>query len=193
MEMQPAAPLKKRSFGLFYGIFAGLSMVLLITGLYLGGVKVFMGNGNYLTYVILIGLAVTAVLTEKKANGGWLEFQAALKTCFTVFVIGLAAQAIFTELLLNFIADPVFKKAYTQAVLEKTEQTYRELGLSEDRLNQTMTEMRENDKFSFSRMFQGFSIWCIIHFIFALIIAAIVKKKKEVFPDTIPQFGNTQK
>lgn len=182
MENQPASQHKKRSFGLVYGSIAGLGMILLITGMYLGGVKVFMGSANYLGYVILIGLATAAALAEKKANGGFLEFQSALKTCFTVFVIGLAAQTIFTELLLNYI-DPGFKKAYTQAVLEKTEEVLRKFGLPEDKLDRTMAEQRGRDQFSFSSMIQGFSMWCIVHFIFALIIAAIVKKKKGEFPD----------
>ncbi|MHA4811225.1 DUF4199 domain-containing protein [Flavitalea flava] len=191
MEIQPAAPIKRRSYGLVFGLIAGLSIVILTTVLYRGGVKTFMGNGNYLSYVILIGLAVAAALAEKKANGGFIAFQSALKTCFTVFVIGLAAQTLFTELLLNYI-DPVFKKAYTQAVLEKTEEVFRKFGLSEDKLDQTMAEQRGKDQFSFTSMIQGFSIWCIIHFIFALIIAAIVKKKKEVFPDRDYQAGTIQ-
>jgi hypothetical protein len=76
---------------------------------------------------MLIGLAAAATLAQKKASGGYLDFRAALKTAFTVFVIALAAQTIFICLLLN-VFDTNFKSAVAKIQFKRTEAFIRKLG-----------------------------------------------------------------
>lgn len=174
---------KKTDKGVLYGSIAALSMILFTIVLYFGGIKLYLSGFAYLGYAILISLAALAALAQKKANGGWLEFQAALKTSFTVFVLALAAQTLFTWLLLNII-DTHFKNALTQAIFEKTEAVMKKFGLSDDQMERAMTSERSKDQFSLSRMILGLAFNCIVHFIIALLIAAIVKKKKNESAET---------
>ena len=152
-------------------------MIVFTTLLYLGGVKSFIGGIAYLGYVIMIGLAATAALVQKKANGGYLEFAEALKICFTVFVLALVIQTLFTWLLLNVI-DPHFKAVLKDAVIKKMQEVYSQFGITQDKIDKAITEEQTIDHYSLKEMSMGFAFSCIVHFVIALVIAAIVKKKK---------------
>lgn len=152
-------------------------MILLTFILYREGVAFFIGNTAYLGYVILIGLAATAALAQKKANGGGLAFQTALRTAFTVFVIALAAQTLFTWLLVNYI-DTHFRDALNIATLEKDAQVFKRFGASDEDVTKAIAAQRDRDPYTLYAMSLAFAFVCIVHFIIALLIAAIVKSKK---------------
>src|ERR1700720_253643 len=168
METNETAP-KKRSIGLTYGVITGLVMIVFTTILYLAGVQTFIGGVAYLGYAIMIGLATAAALAGKKANGGDLEFADALKICFSVFVIALVAQTLFTWLLLNVI-DTNFKNVLRVEILKKTEVVLRRFGAPEDKIEQALNEERDKDQFTLQRMSLGLAFTCIVHFIIALVI-----------------------
>ena len=174
--------LRRKHIALTYGCIAGICMILFMSILYKAGVKYYLGPVAYLGYAILIGLATAAALTEKKAGDGYLEFRAALKTCFTVFVIGLAAQTLYIWVLVN-ILDPRFKAEVTQAIFQNQEDFLRRGGMSEDQLGPYMASERSKDQFTMGGMITGLAITYIVHFLIALVISAIVKKKKPVFSD----------
>lgn len=171
-----AAP--KRPVGLIYGLIGGACIVLFMTVLYKGGVQLYLGPAAWLGYVIMIGFAITAALIQKKANGGFLEFAAAAKTCFTVFVIVLAMQTLFVWLLVNKI-DPHFKEQLTRAVQDKIEAAYKNFGYAPDKIDELMTEEKGKDQFTLGGMITALAFVYIIFFMISLVIAAIVKKKKE--------------
>ncbi|HMH21035.1 MAG TPA: DUF4199 domain-containing protein [Puia sp.] len=168
---------KKRNIGVLYGWIAGLFMVLFSAALYKGGLNLYLSWVARLSYVVMIGLAVMATLKLRKTNGGWLDFQEALKTAFTVMALALAAHTFFTWVLLNFI-DPHFKTILAQAVFEKTEELIREMHLSNDVMERTLADERMKDEFTFGRMSMGYAVSCIVYFMVALVIALIVRKKK---------------
>jgi uncharacterized protein DUF4199 len=174
--------LRRKHIALTYGCIAGICMILLMSILYKAGVQYYLGPVAYLGYAILIGLATAAALSEKRAGDGYLEFRAALKTCFTVFVIGLAAQTLFIWVLVN-ILDLHFKTEVTQAILQNEENFFRRGGMSEDLLESYMAKERGKDQFTLGGMIMGLFTMYIVHFLIALVIAAIVKKKKPVFSD----------
>lgn len=174
--------LRQKYIALTYGCIAGICMILFMTILYKAGVTYYLGPVAYLGYAILIGLATAAALTEKKVGDGYLEFRAALKTCFTVFVIGLAIQTLFIWLLMN-VLDYHFKNEVAQAMLQYQEDFLRRGGMSEDQLVPYMAKERGKDLFTLGGMITGLATTYIVHFLIALVIAAIVKKKKPVFSD----------
>jgi len=157
-------------------------MIIFTIILYCGGVNVYLGGMAYLGYAIMIGLSAAAALAVKKSGDGYLDFQLALKTSFTVFVIALAMQTLFTWLLLNFF-DLHFKELVAKANLQKLEEYLRKMGMPEDRLDQAISEEKGKDQFTIKLMIMGLAFSYIVHFIIALVIAAIVKKKKPVFTD----------
>lgn len=168
---------KKRNIALTYGLIAGVSMILFMWILYRGGVELYIGSLAYLGYAILIGLAAAAALAQKKVNGGYLEFSEALKTCFTVFVIGLALQTLFTLLLLN-VFDTHFRGQLAVAMEQKSEAMFRKMGMPEDQLRQLKDSQTDVNQFSVGRTTLGLAFTYIVHFIIAMLIAALVKKKK---------------
>jgi hypothetical protein len=169
---------KRQNTGLKFGLIAGIGLIVFTWGLYRGGLELYLSRTAYLGYVISIGLAVTAALMQRKANGGILAFQAALKTAFTVLVLALAAQTLFAWFLLNHV-DTHFKDMLAKATLDRTEAFLKGQAMPADDLNKYMDDQRSHDPFSLGSMTLGLALWCIVQFIIALLIAAVVKKKKD--------------
>lgn len=167
--------------GLLYGLIAATALVAFTTILYLGGVKLYLSGTAYIGYIIIITLSVLAAQRQKKLNGGYLEFRDALRISFTVLVLAMLAQSLFSYVLFNFI-DINFKDAVTQASMENMEVWLKKLGMPEDKISQSLEEERNKNQFSFPRILLGFSVSCIFMFIIALIIAAITKKKNPELP-----------
>jgi hypothetical protein len=168
---------KKRNSGIKFGLIAGIGLVLFSWVLYRGGVEINFSWIAYLGYVISIGLAMSAVLVQRKANGGMLEFQAALKTAFTVLVFALAAQTLFSWILLNWVDVP-FKNALDRATLIRMEASLKLHGMPDDERKKYMDDQHARDAYSLGSMIMGLALSCIVQFIIALLIAAVLKKKK---------------
>ena len=174
---------KTSNIGLSYGLITGLIICIITLIQYLGGLKTYLSPVGFLTYIILLVMAVLAGQKQKKLNGGYLEFSEALKVTFSVFASALLLQTLFTYVLLNFI-DVSFKEALAQEVMNKSEEFMRKFGASESMIDEAMEKARQSDSFAFGNMMLGFGIWCIVWFIVCLIISAIIKKSKPVFPTT---------
>ncbi len=170
---------KKISIAFLFGLIAAAAMVLFILATYWAGPKVFVGNIAFFSYIIVIALGAAAALVQKKANGGWLNFQDAVKICFTVFVLGLAARTLFPWLLVNVI-DPHFKLLVKPEIIAGAERSYRALGVPEDTIQQQLQMIRSEEPFPLGNMLLGLAFAYIAHFFIALLIAAIVKRKKEL-------------
>ena len=80
---------RNTNVGLTYGLIAGLVITLATLIQYLGGIKSYMSPVGFLSYVLLIVVAVLAGNRQKKLNGGYLEFSEALKITFSVFASAL--------------------------------------------------------------------------------------------------------
>jgi hypothetical protein len=182
MDTNAGTP-QKRPIGLIFGLIGGVCIVLFMTGLYKGGVNVYLGPLAWLGYLIMIGFAVAAAQAQKKVNGGYLEFVQALKTCFTVFVIVLASQTLFIWLLVNHL-DTHFKEVLRIAMLKKTEEALVYIGYDQQKINEVMTQERSKDPFMLAGMCTALAFVYIIFFMISLLIAAIVKKKKTEITDT---------
>src|SRR5574343_1281459 len=104
---------QKMNAGLLYGLILGGVSILFTLGLYLAGAEAFVSPVAYSGLVFPIIIAVLAGIAHKKANGGFLEFGKALKTCFTVFVVGSLISTLCSYVLFNFIDVP-FQQALNQ-------------------------------------------------------------------------------
>src|SRR3990170_6525671 len=162
---------KKTNVGMTYGLIAGLIICLVTLIQYLGGLKTYLSPLGFLTYILIIVIAVLAGQKQKKLNGGYLEFSEALKVTFSVFASALLLQTLFTYVLLNFI-DPEFKQALGQEVMNKTEELMRKFGASDTQIDKALEDQSATDQFAFGKMILGYAIWCIVWFIVSLIISA---------------------
>jgi hypothetical protein len=169
---------KKIAITLLYSLIAAGCMILFVIGTYLAGPAAFISNTVYFAYAVLIALAVAAAFAQKKANDGWLGFREAVAICFTLFVVGLAVLTLTSWLLVNVI-DPAFKQKVLPELDARTERTYRWFNMPEDQIRQRMEETKGDDPFTLGRMVMGLALFYIVHFFIALLIAAVVKRKKE--------------
>lgn len=172
--------------GITYGLIGGLILAVLLLVLYMGGVELFLSPLAYLSYLIIIVIAVMAAIRKRKANDGFLEFGEALKITFSVFAIAFLIQFVFNFILMNYI-DTGFRDAVTQASFDKVEQMMRNFGASDQEIDTYMEKAMEEDAHSFKNLFLGYAIWCIVFFIISLIISAIVKRKKPEFENSFNQ------
>lgn len=165
-----------------YGLIAGLIICVIALLQYLGGLDMYLSPIGYISYAVVIVMAVLAALKARKANGGYLEFAAALKITFTVFALALLLQTAFTYILFNFI-DVSFKEAVAQEVINKTEQMMRKFGAPDAEIEKALDMARTQDQFSLGRVALGYAISCIISFIICLILSLIVKKPQPAYND----------
>ena len=170
----------KSNIGLNYGLIAGLVITVITLLQYLGGLDMYLSPVGYVSYLVIITMAVLAALKVRKSNEGFLEFSQALKVTFTVFVIAMLIQTIFTYVLMNFI-DVSFKEAVSQEVINKSEVMLKKLGFSDSKIDDELEKARSMDQFSFGKVLLGYGISCIVAFIFCLLISLIVKKSKPAF------------
>jgi hypothetical protein len=172
---------KKTNAGVTYGLISGLASILFSLLLYLGGVKWFVNPVAYTGILIPIIIAVLAGLKQKKTEGGYLEFSAALKVVFTCFVIGTFISTLFSYILFNFIDVP-FRQALAQETTIKMQEVMQKFGAPQDAIDKATEDALKGNNFSFGKQMLGTAFYCIFWFIVSLIIAAIIKKKKPEFP-----------
>jgi peptidoglycan/LPS O-acetylase OafA/YrhL len=171
---------KKSNILLQFGLISALVSLLVFVLMYIGGTEVIGSPFAILTWFIPVIVAVFALKKAKKENDGFLEFREALKISFGVLVFSTLATSIFSYLLYHYI-DPPFGERMVQLTIEKSQQFMEKLGTPQDAIDKAVKEMTFDNLFSFKKVFQGFMFGCIFNFIIALIIAAIMKKKKPEF------------
>lgn len=172
---------KKSNLGVTYGLISGLASVIFALLLYLNGAKSFVSPIAYAGILIPIIIAVLAGVKQKKSEGGYLDFAAALKVVFTTFVIGTVISIIFNYVLLNIIDIP-FREALTQEATEKMQEWMVKFGTPQEAIDKATEESLKGNNYSIKSQALSGAFMCIIWFVISLIIAAIIKKKKPEFP-----------
>lgn len=180
METTP----KKPGVAWTMGLIAGLLMCLFTLCLYLGGVQLFMSSIAWSGYLIIIAMAVIAGVRQKRLNGGYLSMGEGLKTVFMVFALGFLLQTLFSYILFNYIDVP-FRDALTQAGMEKAEAFMKRMGASESQIEEAMKNASDPKNNTFFSTLLSYAVTCVIFFVISLIIAAIIRKKRPPFENSL--------
>lgn len=175
-----------KNVNLLYGLLYGGVSIAFTVILYLGGVKWFLNPIAYMGYVIPIVFAVLAASHQKKLQGGYLEFSEALKTTFMVLVTGSLISVAFDYILFNYIDVP-FRQALMQESAQKVERMLEKLNMPPEKIDEAVDKMLNSNSYSVGQLLLGFAFRCIGLFILALIVSAIMKKKRPVFENTFNQ------
>jgi hypothetical protein len=176
-----------KNISLLYGLLYGGASILFTVILYLGGAARFMSPLSYLGPVITIGFTVLTAYQQKKQQGGYLEFGEALKTTFLMLVTGSLLALVFEYILFNYIDVP-FAQALAQATAEKLGEAMEKTKImSQEKIDEAVEQMLNTNNYTIGKMVLGFAVRCIGLFILALIVSAIMKKKRPVFENTINQ------
>jgi len=165
------------SYGLMGSVISVLSFVLL----YFAGASAFVNPLAWGLIVIPITMMVLACRAQKKQQEGFLTFSEALKIAFGVAVIMALVSSVCNYVVFNFIDVP-FRERLQQLMMEKSESMMRKFGAPQDQIDKAIQKMANDNQYSLANTLKGFAFVCIFWFIVALIVAAIVKKKKPEFP-----------
>jgi hypothetical protein len=175
-----------KNLGVLYGLInAGVAIVFTVI-LYLGGAKMFVSPVAYIGVVLPIVVCVIGGLQIKKQRGGYLEFSEALKATFLILVIGSLIATLFQFILFNYI-DVSFREAMAQVTAEQAEKLMRRFGAPEDDIDKAVEETLNKNNYTIGRLLLGFVFGCIWWFIVALIVSAIIKRKRPQFENTFNQ------
>jgi hypothetical protein len=174
-----------KSASLLYGLLYGAASIAFTVILYLGGVKTFMSPVARLGILVPIAFAVLTAWQQRKIQGGYLEFSEALKTIFKAMVTGLFMSMIFEYILFNYIDVP-FNQALMQATSQEMERSLQGQ-MSQEKIDELVEKIGTVDQHSFKIQALTFAIRCILHFVLALIVAAIMKRKRPMFENSFNQ------
>jgi len=168
----------KLSITVIYGLTAGFVLIGYTLMLYHFGVDAYLGNWARAGYLVIFALAASAAIAEKKMHGGYLDFRAALKAAYTVIVLSLALQSLVTWVLMNYIDVP-FRQAVEVEVLKADADWWKRLGYPQGQIDKMLADQRGQNQYTPKNVLQGLMISYVIGFLPALLIAVIVKKKKQ--------------
>lgn len=178
MEIQEIKANKEDKL-LQYGLISALASSLLFVLLYIGGLDWFKNKLSFLTGLIPVVFAIIACRNQRKAEGS-LPFRKALRLSFGIFVVTSLATSLLSYILFNWI-DTSFAESLKQLAIEQTQLFMEKFKVPVDEIDKTIDKMLKENMFSLKSIFSSFIYGCIVYFLISLIIAAIMKKEKEIF------------
>lgn len=173
---------KKQNVLVQYGLFSAIASLLFFVVLYLLGSESFVSPLAWLSMAVPVVFAVLACLKARRENDGFLSFREALKISFAIFVLTGIVTSLFSFILFNYI-DPAFADSMKQVTIEQTQKMMAGFKVPQEEIDKAINKMISENLYSFGKIIQSFLFGCILYFIFSLIIAAIVKKKKPEFAE----------
>jgi hypothetical protein len=164
-----------------YGVIAGLILVAYsMLGNMLGfSIPTSLGMGVIQMIIGILAVVLIGYFTIKhhrdRELGGYISFGRAFLVCLIALVTAGLISSIFNYIYMTFI-DP----DYVNTALEKMEEMFSSMGMSEDQIEEALKGTRE--RFEPSTMLTTGLLWSIgINAIIALIMAAIMKKRPAEF------------
>lgn len=177
-----------------------LKAFILKKGLLLGGVLVVI---LYLEYAIDKELTVNGYLTflftmlmpviyvvfmirdyRIKQNDNYIEFKEAFSVSFGIMFLAIILYTGASMLLFDVI-DPEFKEQITQIQLNKQVEMFEGMGMSKEEIVKTLKDVEEYSKTSVKTILITFGIFSALNALLSLLIAAVSKKARPLFEDTL--------
>jgi hypothetical protein len=175
------------SYAYRVGLIASAIGILYTLVAYFIGIEAFT---NFLfPILIVIGILVYIILSVKKIKsfqGGNLTFASAFVNFMVMVGIYTIITQLFNYLLINII-DPEFGVAMADAIIEKTVNMMEGFGTPEQAIVKAIEDMEVafEDQATISGMLLGVLKYLGFMAVIGLIVAAIMKSKKEVFTETV--------
>lgn len=140
--------------------------------------------GKFIGYLIVLAMLVFCALSLKKSNGGYITFKELLKGLLVVILILELFYLIFNIIYIKYISPEFFTrmKMSWNAYFVKH-------NVPQENIQDAMKRFDEGGKVTFLNSIQSYGFSIVIDAIFAIIIAAIVKKKKPEFMEGEPEIN----
>lgn len=157
------------SHGIKFGFFAGIGTVLILLSAYFIEKKLMLSPSVVWSTLIfyLIGMYMAAY-EDRKSQGGFISFKAALRSSFLVWIIANAIYHVFMYLHFNFF-DVGMLDIQKEYFLEMNEQA----GLLNDDLSEQISDQLSYD---LMQTLTGYTMSLIGGFALSAIIARLIRK-----------------
>jgi hypothetical protein len=161
-----------------FGLVSSLATILIFVIIYILGAEYFLSPMVWVSsYGLPIVFAVWGCIAAKKKSEGFLSYKEALKVSFGVLVITGFLSTVFSYFIFN-ILDIAYAESVKQLSIEKTIEFMEKFKVPDTEIDKAIDGMIKQDMFSLGSLMKSYAYVCILYFIEALIIAAIIKKKK---------------
>lgn len=160
-----------------YGLFVSGFQIGLTLILYVMGPEV-MSNWwvGIASFVISLVICVMGIMNYKKLQEGYLAFKEAFTLAFGILMVAAVIGVLFNGLLYNVI-DPELSEELTEIAIQNTVEMMEKFGSPESEIDKQVEKLNQG-VFTFSAQLKNL-IWAVpITAIFALILAAFLKKKR---------------
>lgn len=158
-----------------FGLFAGISSIIITLVLYLIDPKIMLQAGSWLIIIVTIVFMVRATKDKKKELGGFITFKEAFSESWLTYLVYAIVSTIFTYALFNFI-DPGLKDTVNEISIEAIEKMSGLLG--EEGVAKAVEEIEKGDNFTISKMLANLAGSLVMGALVGLIIAAVLKSPK---------------
>jgi hypothetical protein len=175
-------PISKYKTGIRFGLIIGLvyAVLLFLRYKFFAGSPVSLGIFAIVSYLVVLILYLFAGISRKKELDGYADFKDIFQTIFISILITEAVYVIFNSIYLKYV-DPSFfdnLKVVTRNFLETK-------GLTQDQIDSQMKAFGDaNREMEPWGLIKGYGTWVIIDSIVGMIYASVLRKKKDVLPDT---------
>ncbi|MGB0430181.1 MAG: DUF4199 domain-containing protein [Bacteroidia bacterium] len=174
-----------KEHGIRLGFISAAFAIVLQLVLFSLGAEKYLSGWTSVSFFMMLTLAFVAGALELRSNGGTsITFQRSLMVVFTVMVI-TEFFAVITEFSVYNVIDPDFyieaKEIRIAQTIESFESFSNVIDYNDSDLDEIMEEVEKADfQFYVSNAALKFVMWLCIDFLFALILAAIIKKDPPV-------------
>ncbi len=165
--------------GINFGIGYGAYLILLTLYAYV------IDNGFFASFwflgFVILGFFVNGfwvIGSLKKAQEGYLTFKEGFTVFFISNALGLFISTILT-ILIFIVIDPELQTTVKDLTIAKTTQMMEDFGAPSDAIDKTIEGIKKQDNFSLSAQIKGYFSTLAISSIIGLLLALILKKKKE--------------
>lgn len=162
---------------LWFGIYYGIASITIFTLVYLINFKFF---GNFILWgaislIIPIIFYIVGGITQRKLEGGFINFKNAFITLFTIGIVGYLISLSYTIVFSNVI-DKEFNTRLEEVVIESTSSWIEKYSTDQEQIDKQIEKIHEQfanantPKTYLSQLIWAIIISAIISAIFALII-----------------------
>lgn len=133
--------------------------------------------------VAMIALSAYFSVMLRKSAGGFWSFSQALKGIFTMLAIAVIISSLGTTVFNVISTEP--QQAIFDKTINMTIETMESAGLDDDLIDKQIAELEktrdEMRSFSIGQVLKALGVSLIMYFVFALILAAILKRERPAF------------
>jgi hypothetical protein len=163
-----------------WGVIIGLVYSVLLWLRYMSGGSspIMMGVWALFGYIVILVLMLVSGFQLRKKNGGYIEFREIFKCLFISVLIFEAFYTAFNFIYLKYIDPEFFNK-----LIESTENMMLKANSKQADIDKTIDRMREqaDANASIGSILKTYLFSIAFSGTFALILSAIIKKKKDPF------------